>query len=319
MTSTAQTLKRAAKLARSGDRAGAAALYRAVLERFPGNVAARKGLAALAGPVAAKGATAPAPAALKSVTDLLAQGQHEAALAQARALAVQFPDSAPAHALMSAALGGLGRHDAALAAADRAIAADPGLAIAHQHRAMALARLNRPEAALAAAEAALARAPKSVPAAEIRAGALLALGRAEEAEDAFRALAESAPDQPRFALGRGHALAALGREEAAAEVFAAITERTPKLVAAWGNLAQALLRGGDGEAAIAALDRGLAAVGDDRDLAMTKAQMLKGLRRMDEARAVYAELAARLPQDAEVAAALAYATRDCGDEAGRVN
>jgi len=42
------TLRKAAKLAKQGDRGGAAALYREVLAKFPGNATARKGLEALA-------------------------------------------------------------------------------------------------------------------------------------------------------------------------------------------------------------------------------------------------------------------------------
>ncbi|HHC29329.1 MAG TPA: hypothetical protein ENK80_02020, partial [Rhodobacterales bacterium] len=43
------TLRKAAKLAKAGNRAGAAALYREVLAKFPGNAAAKRGLAALRG------------------------------------------------------------------------------------------------------------------------------------------------------------------------------------------------------------------------------------------------------------------------------
>ncbi|GKY87502.1 tetratricopeptide repeat-containing sulfotransferase family protein [Sinisalibacter aestuarii] len=53
------TLRKAAKLARSGNRAGAAKLYREILAQFPNNATARKGLASLGAP-----AGGPRPAAM---------------------------------------------------------------------------------------------------------------------------------------------------------------------------------------------------------------------------------------------------------------
>ena len=86
--SAGRLLTRAQSAIRQGDRAGAARLYRKVLDQFPANRRARKGLAALAAPITALPVTQ---AEIDAAMALYSAGEVRAALKRAEALSARDP------------------------------------------------------------------------------------------------------------------------------------------------------------------------------------------------------------------------------------
>lgn len=216
-------LTRAERLARKGDAVGAAALYRAVLTRFPANRRARAGLAGLSG-----AAPSPARAArLRPLVALFQSGQTRAALDLAIRLAdAPVPDPAVLE-VQAACLRKLGQPEAAIACYDRALqshdsaalwagkgaalleAGRPGRAIAALGRATALApaapenwlnlarcklETGNPTEALEAADRAVACAPGHRQAAVLRGRILLSAGKTAAAQTALEAVLKHHPD-----------------------------------------------------------------------------------------------------------------------------
>ncbi|TYB83465.1 tetratricopeptide repeat-containing sulfotransferase family protein [Maritimibacter fusiformis] len=269
--SVAAALRRAAKLARAGDRDGAAQVYREVLARFPANPQARKELAALgqtgaARPAAAQSATAsgtspshtgPAPteAEFSALTQAFSRGDTDRVIAGAQALILRFPAHAPSHNLLGLAQAKAGRYEAALASYDRALAADPAMAIAHHNKAAAFAALARMDEAAASALETVRLEPAYAEGHLSAAYALLALGRLDEAQAHLHEAEANARRQPgvraRAQLGMGNLAFRRARPHAAARHYARAHELDPHNVEALTNLVLAQLAEGRHEQASA--------------------------------------------------------------------
>ena len=160
INSVDQALKKAATLARKGDRAGATALYSAVLERFPGNRRAADGLAALA---AGQTARAAGPAfdreKAKAALALWQAGRHAEALVQAQALLRQHPQVALLHTLEGLCHASLGDREKALDAHRQALTLAPSVAGNYNNVGNALNTLGHYEKAMHALRRALALQP----------------------------------------------------------------------------------------------------------------------------------------------------------------
>lgn len=194
------TLRKAAKLLRKGDRAGAANLYRGILETYPANATARKGLASLGAgavhtaPPPQRPAPHPADVALGPLTRALEKGDVAQALAGAQNLVKAHPKHAQSWNFLGLAQQRKGLHEDALHSFGQALKTDPALAIAHHNSVGSLATLGRMEEAAQAALETVRMAP-GFSAGHLSAGtALLALGRLDEARARFQAVADNSRD-----------------------------------------------------------------------------------------------------------------------------
>jgi YaiO family outer membrane protein len=215
------------------------------------------------------GAQAPS---IEDATQLLRQGQLEAAAAAYARIVEAHPRDLDARKGLARALGRLHRLDEALAEYDRVLqvtARDPEAAIG---RAAILARLDQLDDAEATLRQAAADHPDLVEAHLALGALLLRRGHPEEARTAFERARVLAPDEAVTLAGLGRAQAAAGDAPGARSLR---------------------------EQAVAAYDRRLATDPSDRDAAVGRAQILAVLGRRQEALAAYDRVLEASPQDVE--------------------
>lgn len=246
-------IRKAQKLAKTGDRAGAVALLKQVLATSPGNRTAQRGLAALtraAAPDTPPARTAPgappsrphpAPRALKGVEALLKRGDTARAIAEAQRLAMLFPASAPVFNLLGIALTQTGRRDAAVKAFTRVAELSPTHAGAQFNKANALLGTGAFAAAAEAAAEALKLQPKLFEAARLRGFALVQLRQFGAAETAFRKAIRIAPNAPHGHLGLGNVLAATRRPAEALTAYETARDLDPSDPEAYNNIGATLV------------------------------------------------------------------------------
>ncbi len=244
-----KTLRNAAKLAKQGDRAGAARLYQAVLAQFPGNASARRGLAALAtqsarpgapSPGAAAGGRGPSPQQMQALSQRLQRGDTATVIAEAQRLARLFPKAPGLINLLGLAQMRAGKRAEAVESFARVNTLDPKFAGAFGNKASALAQLGRHGEAKAAAEAALALDPRLVQGQLMLGFALVNLGEPERALTAFEAATRLAPKLPQAFVGLGNAQAAMGKARDALAAFEKARALDPDNVDVLNNIGNAL-------------------------------------------------------------------------------
>jgi tetratricopeptide (TPR) repeat protein len=323
------TLRKAAKLAKAGDRAGAAALYREVLAKFPANASARKGLEALAGPAPARrpgparGAAAPnaaprapgpAPQQMQALQRLMARGDVASVIAEGQRLALLFPKDPGLLNMLALAQMRAGKLEAAVAGFDRVIALDPGFAGAPANKATALAQLGRYDEAEVAARAALKLDAGMVQAQLILGYAMVNTGRAEDAVPLFEKAVALAPKLPQAHIGLGNARAALGQAQKALDAFEAAQALEPGNVDVLNNIGNALNALDRVDESVEALGRAAALKPSLAVLHTNYARALSGVNRTSEAIAACEAALARDPDDAGAWNLMGKFHREIGDK-----
>lgn len=219
-------VRSATALHRSGRLHEAAAAYRAVLERDPGQEIALFGLGLLC----------------------LQQNRPNDSIRLTQAALARRPDWAEAHGNLGTALMALGRTQEAAENFGRAVALDPRLAKAHQDLASALYALGRYEEAVRHGEEALALLPDSAEAHAIVAASLLPLSRFDEALGHAQIAVERNPSNLGMHSLLGVVLRSLNRpREAIAAYDRALAIKPDHAEALW-NQSLARLTEGDFEA-----------------------------------------------------------------------
>ncbi len=314
-----QTLRKANALAKKGATGEAAALFRAVLDRFPDNRRAMEGLQGLG----TQRPTGPRTALTQDVANqLLAiyqQGRFGEALAHAENLAAQHPDVAFLHNIAGASHAALGQPEQAAARFRKALALTPNAADLHSNLGDALNALRRPEEAITHLRKAVALQPDLANAHNNLGNAHDLLGQHDAAAAAF---AEALRLNPRFAqahrnlgvtqmkLGElqqaaaslemaiaadpgfadahsnlGLALARLGRPDEGARCCRRAIELNPRDPHAQINLAVALEAAEDWDGGIDALEQALALQPDNVTAHSNLCEILDQLNRVDAFRA----------------------------------
>jgi tetratricopeptide (TPR) repeat protein len=258
MPSAAETLRRAAKLAKAGRAGEAAALYREVLARYPANRRAQEGLAALSA-----GDTAPQ-ALLSGVVQMAQAGRVAEARRDAEALQPLYPDDPALAGLLGALCVAAGEPAAAEPHCRRALAARPGDADAAYNLGLALQAQNSPDEAAAAYERALEANPRLAEAWNNLGALHRDRGRHAEAAAAFARAAALSPDNLDARANLGLCQRELGEAKAAKETFAALLARAPDHAPARQDFAQ-LHRFSEGDPELVALEAHLARAGESAD------------------------------------------------------
>ena len=258
------TMIRARALAKGGQLAEAAALYRGVLARFPNNQRAKDGLAGLGL------AVAPDPSRVALIRTLLVAGRLPEALDRLQPLLATHPGSAELHFLAGAVLARLGRPDAALAqyltalrlapgmaeaqfgagnmlylmgryaeavpAFETVVQADPGNDDARNNLGLALHRLGRLAVAAECFEQALARKPAART--WFHLGNVQSdQGQPEAAIASYRQALALQPDHAEAANNLGNVLRDKGETVAAMDAYRQALRSRPDYAACHGNLA----------------------------------------------------------------------------------
>jgi arylsulfatase A-like enzyme/Tfp pilus assembly protein PilF len=214
-----------------GDREAALALFRALVEKEPGNAAFRRNLAAA----------------------LRRAGRSREAIAVLESVERVAPDDPLAWHERATALAEAGRMEDAVRAEREAIRLAPVLPEPHNHLGILLAGQGHHRQALAAFDEAIRLDPNNARAWNNRANALRALGRRDEAAEAYRAAARLAPRDPDPPNGLGVLAVERGELDEAARLFAQVVERDPSYHEAALNLAYVEARQGKAASARARL------------------------------------------------------------------
>ncbi|MWD27902.1 tetratricopeptide repeat protein [Aquicoccus sp. SCR17] len=240
-------LIRAEKLTEAGQLGESERILRDVLDRYPGNRRARRGLRQVT--QAQEAAKAP-PDRLQALQGLCDRRDWPRALSEADLLAALWPQ-------------------------------DPDV----QH-ARAVIRLARDDivAAMEGCTRALRLDPDHAPAAQALGRVLLRLERPGDAVTCFLDALRTAPGMVAAHRGLGQALLLLDRPEEAARAFAAAADRAPEDVSLQLALAEALIATGDGSGAEAAYDAAQRIDPDNAEAAHRRAVLLRNTGRFDAAR-----------------------------------
>lgn len=206
----------------AGDIGRAEALYRAVLERDPGNLAALVYLGVI----------------------VIGRGDGAAAMAYADRALMSDRDHAPAWNLKGLAAARLGQARAAVDYYDRALQLDPGSIDAAANRAAAQLDLEDFKGAVRSCRQLLQTRPEVASSHCILGVALFRLGSFEDALVAFDAALSRAPRMAEAHNGRANVLRRLGRTEEAIAAYSAAIDCNPAFADAYSNrgVAQQFLR-----------------------------------------------------------------------------
>jgi len=228
----AKLFQQATARVRAGDYAAAAALFRDVIRRTPGMVAAHNNLGIV----------------------LRMAGQSDAAAAALRRAIAIAPDYTMAHTNLGLILRDQGRLQEAIDVFHRAIAANPDFAEGENRLGALYLRIERPDLAVAHLRRATELVPDLVEAYTNLGVALGQLNRGQEATAAYARVVELRPDDPRarFNLATSRDDTAIEEIEAACR---ALIAAHPELPEAHNGLGVALQRQNRFEEALASFRR----------------------------------------------------------------
>jgi len=266
------SLEEAMRRHRDGDRAGAEAAYRKVLEAEPGRAAAWHGLGLIA-----------------AETGRLPEAERSLVEAAGRA-----PGSAAILVDLAKVEHALGKRDEALALLQRAVSIAPGDAVPLLGLATLLPELGRAREGLIAAEQAAALVPDSPEAWAILGSVARMAGNLARAAEAFGEGARRAPEHARMHHNLGAVLIEAGRAPEAEAPLREAIRLAPDFAAAHFNLGMALLQT-DRPAAAAAAYGDAAALMPDRPQA--EAGLAVALRASGDAPAAIAAFERALARD----------------------
>ena len=328
-----QTLSKANSYVKKGKIEEAYKLYHYVLQVFPKNGRAQKGLAALQqhqAPITAQnpprellvrllghyqnGQFSDAEKLAVSITQAFPMNQFswkvlgallgatgrnsEAADANKTAVALA-PQDAEAHLNLGNTLQELGQFDASVASYQRVIALKPDYAEAHYNLGSTLQRMGRLDEAVASYTQAVALKPENALAHNNMGNTLAALGRLE---DALASYAQAIALKPDYALAHnnlGNMLTALGKLDEAENSYNQSIALNPNFAEAQNNLGSTLQKLGRLEESEAHFRRAIALNPDFAEAHYNLGSTLQRIGRLDEAETSYKEAIALKPSYAK--------------------
>ena len=304
MSSLDTAMTRARSAERRGDFAEAERLYGAVLQKFPGNARARKGMDQLfkSRALAVLQADAPPQTELDALVQAYEQGRMAQVVNRAEELLIDHPRSAFVHNLLGAAcltLGDPARAEAALRAAHAGGVRHPALC---NNLGMALARLDRPAEAMAFYQEAIALDPNYAIARNNLGNALKECGRLDEALASYDQALAIDPHYADACNNRALSLERLGRVEEAQAAYRKLLALKPDHAAACNNLANLLTDLGDLSGALALYEKALAIDPAYPEAHLNLGNLYKRQGRIADANAAYDQARAVRPSYADASA-----------------
>jgi predicted O-linked N-acetylglucosamine transferase (SPINDLY family) len=284
-----------------GDFAEAERLYGAVLDKFPRNARARKGLDELFKARAAgslRGDAPPQPL-LDRLAEAYNQGEMTQVVVQAEVLLESHPRAAAVHNLLGVACLNLGQPDRAEAALRRAVDIGIRYAPIFSNLGMALTRLDRLIDAEAAYREAIALDPRYAVAHNNLGNVLKSAGRPVEALAAYGEAVAIQPDYPDAYNNMGRVLEALGRRNDARIAYRQVLALKPDHAAAHNNLGNVLTDLGDLSGATACYEKALAIQPDYADALYNLGNIFKRQGRTADANLAYRRARAARPNYAD--------------------
>ncbi|MCP5129212.1 MAG: tetratricopeptide repeat protein [Pseudomonadales bacterium] len=233
-----KTLLKAKSLAKKGDLEAAASLFNTVLDRFPGNQQAIRGLQSLDNH-ASPGNRAPEgqlQKSIESLVNLYNAGSLAQAIQLGERLASRYPDEPIVHNVLGAANAGLSRHEQAIGNFSRAIQLLPAYSEAYNNMGTALNELGRHEHAIAAYTEAIRITPGFFEAHNNLGNVLKDTGRYAEAITCYENALSLKPDFADAHHNLGSVLTELGQHESSIASFAKALQYRPVFPGATAKL-----------------------------------------------------------------------------------
>ena len=309
-------LGKAKTLARKGAPAQAAQLYRAVLEKFPGNKRAQAGLKSLEGPMPGRERTVPDTGTVQEQIDdltvLCERGRAREALERGTALARRYPDDPLILNFLGAVNAVAGRLDEAAANLTKALKIRPGYAEAHNSLGNVLSELGKHQQALASYAKALRIKPDYAEAHNNLGNVLNGLGKHQQAIDCYSRALKLVPDYADAYYNLANTLAELGQFERAIACYSKALQLAPGFAEAHNSLANALSDSGKHEQALASYAEALQIKPDYAEAHNNLGNLLSDLDRHEQAIASYTRALQIKPGYAEAHCNLGAALSDLG-------
>ncbi len=201
--SVQRTLTRAASHAKKGEGQLAYQLYKSVLDRFPNNAQALRGVSGLRNLQKGPQAQVPSQANIDEIMGLYEAKQYKYAMAKTKALVKTFPRFHGGYNLAGVILAEVGQWDNAIKAYKQALGLKPDFADAHYNYAIALEHLKRTDEAVASLRSAVKADPNHAKAHNNLGSYLEIQGKMDEAISSYQRAVELESDfvSPQLRLG----------------------------------------------------------------------------------------------------------------------
>ncbi|MCW1431465.1 tetratricopeptide repeat protein [Novosphingobium sp. JCM 18896] len=304
MSSLETAMIKARGAEKRGDFAEAERVYGSILQKFPGNTRARKGMDQMFKnrALAMMRADAPSQAEIDALSAAYEQGRLAQVVAMAEGLLVPYPRSTIVHNLLGAAFLTLGQSDRAEAALREAHARGVRHPAICNNLGMALANLGRHDEAIAFYEEAAALDPSYAIARNNLGNALKECGRDEEALAAYHQALALRHDYTDASNNLAVLLDKLGRVAEAETAYRQVLSLQPDHAPACNNLANLLVGRGDYAGAHAFYAKALAIRPDYPEALLNLGNLLKRQGRTNEASTMFERAKAARPGYAEASA-----------------
>jgi tetratricopeptide (TPR) repeat protein len=296
----ARLLSRAKSHAKKGETQAAQELYSQVLEAYPKNQQAKKGLKAIQqGQVNKKNPSGPPQAQLDSLIVLYSQGQIQKALTASEALIKDYPNKPLLYNISGACYKALGQLEAAVKSYKEALAIKPDYAEVHYNLGNSLKVLGQLEKAVKCYKQALAIKPDYAEAHYNLGVTLYELGQLEVAVKRYEQALAIKPDYAEAHSNLGLTLQALGQLEASVKHFEQALAIKPDYAEAHYNLGITLKELGQLEAAVKRYEEVLAIKPDYVEAHYNLGNTLQELGQLEAAVKRYEQALAIKPDYAE--------------------
>jgi len=307
------TLTRAKSHTKKGQLDEAKRLYHSVLEAFPQNQQAKKGLKALQnGEVNKKNQSEPPLAQVDSLIVLYSQGQIQKALTTSEALIQDYPNAPLLYNISGACYQALGQLDAAVKSYEQALAIKPDYAKAHNNLGNTLNELGQLDSAVKSYEQALTIKPDYAEAHSNLGLTLHELGQLEAAIKRYEKALAIKPDFVEVHSNLGNTLKKHGQLEAAVKCYEKALAIKPDYAEAHNNLGNTLKALDQLDAAVKSYEQALTIKPDYAEAHSNLGTTLKELGQLKAAVKSYEQALAIKPDYAEAHSNLGTALNELG-------
>ena len=252
-----QALFKAKSCAKKGEIEEAQKLYQTVLQAFPKNKRAQKGLAVLNKPKQPAATQGPPQDTINQLVNLYNQGQLVIAVEQAQAVIEQYPGAFIIWNILGAAHKGLGSIFEASEAFKKVTELNPDYADGHSNLGITLQEQGKLEDAIVSYNKALAIKPDYAEAYYNMGNALKEQGKLEEAIDAYNKVLAIKPDHAEAYYNMGITLRDQGKIDEAITSYEKALSLKPDFAEAYNNMGNALKDQGKIEDAIVSYEKAL--------------------------------------------------------------
>jgi tetratricopeptide (TPR) repeat protein len=308
------TLTRAKSHAKKGQLKEAWQLYQSVLEAFPQNQQAKKGLKALQkGQVNIKNPSGPPQVQLDSLIALYSQGQIQETLSASETLIKDYPNALLLYNTSGVCYQALGQLDAAVKRYEQALAIKPDYAEAHYNLGNTLKELGQLEAASNSYERALTIKPDYAEAHYNLGNTFQKLGQLDAGVKSYEKALAIKPDYAEAHNNLGLTLHELGQLEVAVKCYEQALAIKPDYTEVYINLGVTLKELGQLDAGVKSYEKALAIKPDSAEAHYNFGNTLKELGQLEAAVKIYEQALAIKPDYAEAKFNLSLAQLLSGD------